>query len=409
MLETYAMITSLKSYSLYEFGCSIDYDGYQARLYDSYKRLHHIFGHTAASYLRYLIESRPELLIAEVKDGIVYTHKWRNGEIKSLLSPFTPFSKEDHYWASHYSFIKQCPAINCNRGISIETYDVRIDSLRHIHDVQVPDGCNATLISHVNHYGHFVLDSLPLHHALHGYFGMSNIYGLNPGLNKAIVNEFNSMMQHISPEHFAGSSSTMPSAFRISRAIAAYTSSPLVSIFLLSHVRDTFAAGTDLSPAFRTLREKMPTVFAANRRRLFVTRGGHAASRISNYYEVTRILIANGFCPIDIGNCTIEEMVILFKNADTIVSECGTASHLSAFFSSDDTKIYSLVPKRLLHEAAKGSLFGCLSYYCGYLHKLNFIVGDSVENCASPTSDSTYYNSNYINKLLGSDRPRSRD
>jgi hypothetical protein len=385
------------------FFCNVpnlgDYMRWQNKLLTSFVRLQENFAPHVASYIRDLIRPEPKIFLIQISNAIVYTHRWGNGEIKSIVSPFVPLSKEDQFWAEQYPFIEKDEDLTDVKKYGAISYSIKKNNLSEIQVVTIPSGTNASLISHVNHYGHFVLDSLPLHLLVHRYFGHAKIYGLDTGVNSEILEEYNYVMRCITRENIMGTISQLPDVFRVSRALVAQPSSPLVSLFLLREIKNLIRKDFTINTE-ESLVGKISTLSYGSRQRLFVTRGGRSASRIYNYSEVTRKLIECGFCPVDIGKLTIPEMVALFRNAKEIVAECGTASHLSAFFSDDIARMYCLIPRRLLYEADASSLFGCLSYYCGYLHRVHFVFGDSVTRHRTPTSDSSNYNIDTIVRAI---------
>lgn len=343
-----------------------------------------------ADYLFSLLGRQAAVFAHLAVNPIVHTHRWKNGESKSVIDPLLVLSTEDLYWAERYPFCgSRVQCSDPSDGLTLAAFPLVADLTPRSDTplISLDPNSVGVLISHVNHFGHFVLDTLPMLLWLKVSCRACRIHGLNTGLSDNILKEY-LYLSYITDTRASGSPQVLdlPDHCRVSNAMSLHSSSPLFSQYLLRKAKALYSRASIVS------RTSIPASGQAiGCRRFFVTRGGRGSSRIHNYNEIVKLLIEHGFCPIDLRDYTVQQTVAILSKASVIVAECGTSSHLSAMLSASTSRVLSLVPERLFRLDDHSAIYGCLSYYCGYLDKASFVFGRSIIIHPIPTSDIAYY------------------
>jgi len=344
-------------------------------------------------YLNSVLATQPMLNIYELSYCSFFNHQWENGDIKLLPVPNIVLCVEDDFWHSHYPFMSQASLSRTSRYIE-KHYTLKPGAALHHRDVA--DGPRyAVLLSHVNHYGHFVLDDLPFH--LWPLSTPTNIWptGLIQLTQSDIfTSELNQLMlaggfkqftHHIIAKQGLTS---MANTTLIAPRATTFT----VRHFLSQKIRQIYIRASRTNVC-RSISNHIAPAHSVGAR-VFITRGP-TNTRIHNYNEIVRFLANEGFNQLDLKGKSIRDLSTMLENVELIVAETGSASHIAELCTADDVPIICLIPSRLLSALPKGELFGCLSYYFAYLHRLTFVSGATVIKGCPVSSDIE----SYIEKL----------
>lgn len=288
---------------------------------------------------------------------------WGNGEVKILPIWRSKFIIQPVlYWLPSYPFLKRIK--DCNHpDIQLYVSDGLVSS-----SVSSDDKFSVFLnASHNNHFGHFLLDSLPLLSCLNGPLGakyagkpMKGLYSYGRGINELLSFAEISIRNHEMCE--SGNPSIRHYSVEYRECLDIVSSSTFVNAYLWRR---------------KYLRLERVRSLKQPSRRIALLRSGDFATRISNRVEVDCCLLANGFKIIDPSSLEISDLVDILINADLVVCESGSCTLNACMFSGNKTRILSLNPARLLLRPDSAMVHGGLPYLLPFIDRIEFIHGNT--------------------------------
>ena len=349
-----------------------------------------------------LSEDHYAYIISGPADVII--HKWPSSEPKILPLWNGILIQSDPYWLDSYPFLKRSlNSSNITHVPSQREYELQGVSLFKGH--QPWSACAnrnvaATIISHNNHFGHFISDNLPLYAAI-GRF-LKAYCGVLPvkfpfRYRKAILEA----LGHYCPELDEGE---YPNGMKLTQVIndqpcgtTIMLKMPLVIDVLPSNVLtnsflSSFLLGNKKLLSEVAVKDKGVSMGL----KLFLSRQGEYSSRIANREEVVSVLKSYGFLIVDPASLTLDRLLYLFAAADVIVSECGSATLNACIFSPRRTRIVSLVPRRLIQDTDDAMTRAGIIYSLGFCDRTVFCMGETVEYSSVQSSDLVYYKTDDI-------------
>lgn len=311
---------------------------------------------------------------------------WGNGEIKILPIWNSKFIiQSDLYWLNSYPFLKAI-------GDRIEP-DFQLYSIigRQGSPISSNDDSSVFLnVSHNNHFGHFLLDNLPLLNLLKGPLGakygsrsMKALYSYGCGIKELLSFVGLSIGNH----EILDFSTTPGAPFLIehSECLDIISTSSYVNAYLWRLYYLSWSRVCDL---------KQPLG------RIALLRSGRFATRVSNRAELEGCLLGNGFKIIDPSSFAISSLVDVLLDADMVVCESGSCTLSAAMFSGKDTRIFSFNPSRLLLNPDAAMVHGGLPYLLPFLDRIEFIHGDTRLPSSIQSSDICNYDLSYLEELI---------
>lgn len=329
----------------------------------------------------------------------VIVHKWPGSEPKILPLWNGILIQSDPYWLDSYPFLKRSPySASITHMPSQREYNLQGVSLHEGH--QTGAACTdrniaATIISHNNHFGHFISDNLPLYAAigrfLKAYCGVMPAkfpFRYRKGILEALdhycpelkeVEYPNSMkLAQVIDDQLCGTTIML----RMPLVIDVLPSNVLTNSFLSSLLRGNKKLVSEV-----TEKDKVVSMGL----KLFLSRQGEYSSRIANHKEIASVLESYGFLKIDPSSLPLDRLIYLFTAADIIVSECGSATLNACIFSPQRTRIVSLVPRRLIQDTDDAMTRSGIIYSLGFCDRTVFCMGETVEYSSVQSSDLVYY------------------
>ena len=206
---------------------------------------------------------------------------------------------------------------------------------------------NTMLISHNNHFGHFIGDDLPL-------ILLSRLspikFPLNLlGLGQIPSGILSNLRLLISPSSVIQSYPISKSSFFNCPNYISYTlSNPIARSFLLYQFLHSQRVCLPLTKSYIVLRE------------------GHYASRVMNYNEIRHLAVSNGFIPIDSTLYSLDDLINLLSDAKTVICESGSTTLLVSICCNHRTRIISLQPDLLFKTPSPDMLESGLPYVLSY-------------------------------------------
>ena len=388
---------------------SIDYSNFSSyrcwvdKLHSVISTNNHGFGLISQKYLLDLV-LRPSVVYSFFLDNSNYfSYTWANGELKGILEPYALVSDEDLYWANQYPFLSQnisdYSPLNPST-LSVTCYNISDKFVDLPSTVDTYNESYGIVVSHVNHFGHFILDDLPLQIWFKLAFPEIKTYGISfENQHKGISTESLLVSNLLPPNLFPYRGVVFPANRRIcvDQSISFAVSNPIIRFYLMSKFRKFLL---NLPSESNNAKINSSELDHFKGKKIFVTRAGSSQTRISNHSDVIKLFRTYNFIILDISVFNLLDISILFSESVLIAAECGTATHLSAILSPSRTQILAFVPETLLQITDNSALYGCLSYYAGYLDRVTFIPGVTVSPGDSITSDIVSYDLRYLNSVL---------
>lgn len=302
---------------------------------------------------------------------------WGNGEVKILPIWQSKFIiKPDLYWLPSYPFLKQIRNGN-QHGIQFHVSDSLMGS-----PISCYDNLSVFLnASHNNHFGHFLMDNLPLLSYLDGPLGaeyagkpIKGLYSYRRGINELLSFAGVTMLDHDICE--LENCQIRPCSVEYRECVDLVSSSTFVNAYLWRR---------------KYLRLEKVTILTQTSRRIALLRSGDFATRIFNKVELDCCLLTNGFEIIDPSLLQISDLIEMLIHADLIVCESGSCTLNACMFSADKARIISLNPSRLLLCPDAAMVHGGLPYLFPFIDRIEFIHGNTRVASAIQSSDICVY------------------
>lgn len=311
---------------------------------------------------------------------------WGNGEVKILPIWQSKFIIQPNLsWLLSYPFLKRIRNSN-QHHMQFHVSDGLVDS-PFSRDETLSVFLNA---SHNNHFGHFLLDNLPLLSYLDGPLGaeyagrpMKGLYSYRRGINELL--SFSGITLLNNDIYEFENLQTNPCSVQYRECIDVVSSSTFVNAYLWR------------SKYLRL--ERVPKLTQTSRR-IALLRSGDFATRIFNKVELDCCLLANEFEIIDPSLLQISDLVDKLMRADLIVCESGSCTLNACMFSANKTRIISLNPSRLLLCPDAAMVMGGLPYLLPFIDRIEFIHGNTCVASPIQSSDICIYDLRALEKRI---------
>jgi len=323
-------------------------------------------------------------------------HKWPNSEAKLLPVWEGIIIQPDDFWLEKYPFLALVPDNEHGyRGNNSEyryCFNITDNRLFYSHSLDPQYAAeNAIVISHNNHFGHFIFDNLPLLNAISPFFH-SYSHSFPLAFPFPYVRGIFDAISGFCPELLADRETDWEATSDIHNSLEA-NRTYLTQVKKLVDIQST----NTLTNAFlsrllvRDIDKDSGKDYNKKSLRIFLTRRGEYVSRIANHAEILAALESIGFIAIDTSTYSVGKLVKIFANAEVIVSECGSTALNACLFSPQSVPIVCLAPTRLIQEPDEGMIRAGLIYTLAFCERLEYYMGDTTQRSAVQSSDIVYY------------------
>ena len=138
----------------------------------------------------------------------------------------------------------------------------------------------------------------------------------------------------------------------------------------------------------------------ARYKKVFLIRTGSFQSRVHNISEITGYLESLGFISLDPVEHSLENLIHILSNSDVVVSEAGSSLINAGLFTSEHTKIIGLMPRSLLLDPSDNMIAGGLPYFFPFIHRINFVLGQTIYSTSIQSSDIAYYSISDLSSII---------
>lgn len=365
------------------------------------KATHSICEEVANSFQEALNESHSIYKIEGKSDVIIY--HWPNAEPKIVPLWGNIIIQSDLYWLEFLPFLNEIEK-NATKIDTFKTYKFQPNDFLYILEGNFQPIKNRLIISQNNHFGHYLLDHLPLIELLNGPFGGINVNSYKPidyPYKDSIIDLLlMSIPQSIDNKMLTRSRSTEKSIFNQLAQPLIITHEKLIDLlptnhytnaYLWSQIRDKFHLNNSL--ALKIQDQKSTKVM--------LIRSGDYKTRIENWEDIKKYLTEIGFIFIDPSQNSAHEILVILRNAGIVICESGSSTLNATIFANPKARIISLNPKRLFQQPNLSMIHGGLPYLLAFCDRIEFILGETTEQAHIPSSDIARYKISKINDILG--------
>jgi len=319
--------------------------------------------------------------------GRIYLYHWPNGELKTLVKRENIVLVDDSYWLRFYPFL-----ISTQSGAHTE-YSINEDFFKC---TSMARKGPIEIITHNNHFGHFLYDNLPL---LAGVspINIGECYGLEYGY-KSGIKELLHLLK-LKNINNADTFSIMPSGsyyasnymIEASDVVEYFSTSPVINSFLLMRqFRKIRLASANISTSHHSCSS-----------RVFLCRNGIDDTRIANRSSLIQLVTERyGFSCINPTGLSEWELLLTLHQADIILCEAGSSTVVASVYSKDTAKLVCLVPERLFLKPTHDMILSGIPYHLIYPQKMNFFTGQTIIPNHTQTSDIVYYDLDGLSALI---------
>jgi hypothetical protein len=342
----------------------------------------------ALDYFKSLINAPQHILLMKGKaEMLEYT--WPNKERKIMPVWYNSFIVQpDLAWLKYYPFIQPCDS----------GYSKILLNKEQLRAIPLCSDTYNIMLSHNDHFGHFLADNFPLLaflscSPLKNFISDCSIPVL--GHRKSILSLFNIL----DIAHQPGVSSGPDNYNKHHKMVhnekgfvcEIMSSSVPASIFLWTQIKTKIIpklASCDIS-LNKTLK-------------IWLVRGSGYESRVHNFDEVSEFLQSEGFIMLDPCTVSISELVKLLYAASYIVAEAGSTTLNAALFANPSCNVISLCSERFIASPSSGMIYGGLPYLLSFADQVRVVIGKVVRTASIESSDLCNYSiSDIYSKLIG--------
>ena len=320
---------------------------------------------------RYIIESK---IIQIQAKGVMINFYWPNSELKAVTLMDNYLITDQSYWLQFYPFID----VKIEKNIMVATINQEFEKKTRAENLNRNE---VTIISHNNHFGHFLFDDYPrllideLQFPSHIHRSMESL-NLSKGIEDLLV-------------------STIPSISSSSPKTEKDHSLKYSENVLQSFITNPFLNSYIIERKFERIRQL--TKGANNTHdKIYIARDGQYESRIANQEEIKVLLDNEGFIMIDPSKYTTIGLIEKLSKASIIVTESGTSCLVASLYSTKSTTVIALVPEELLSNPSEDMVISGLPYHFATPTKIRLVLGKSIDNHVIQTSKKCVYSAKKI-------------
>lgn len=268
---------------------------------------------------------------------------------------------------------------------------------------EIEDSDSTISITHNNHFGHFIVDNLPLLSLLDGpmYTHIKHANALYSTYNpKQVIKE---LLQKTCPtlNYKLRSDLQAPSFNRGSYTFKSRVNYQIISSSILcnAYLIDQY------SKSVRKKEKTNSSAISANQvtpRNIFLVRGNNYLSRVSNIGELKRFLERNDFLIVDPTLVSLDKLEQILYSSELVIAESGSTTLNALWFCANTCRIVSLVSDEIIHNTSTPMIHGGLPYILPFLNRINIFIGESVTYSQTQSSNTCVYDCMKLAELLES-------
>ena len=345
-----------------------------------------------AEHAVFKIEGESDILI----------YHWNNKEPKIVPIWGNMIIQSDLYWLQFLPFLEAVENKSLD-FITNKSYNLKLKYFKSTQKLEQAQIENNLLISQNNHFGHFLLDHLPLIALLGGPLGTNKkkLYkAINYPYKKSITelaeialaesaNIINASQPETKEQNVCDNQN-ISSIIRSAKLIDMQSTNQYTNAYLWSQLSRKLHSTNTPHLANSSIRGT----------KIMLIRGGNYKSRIENWKEVKNYLKDNDFIFIDPSKNTAIELLDLLKNAKIVICESGSTTLNAAIFANISARIVSLNSKRLFQQTDSSMIHGGLPYLLAFCDRIEFILGEAITESNIQSSDITRYSIFDIKRLV---------
>jgi len=316
----------------------------------------------------------------------VLLHKWPNGEFKIIAIPgASVIISENTFWLGQYPFL--------HLSNDYASYDIPYSSAIKLSSA--PNNTSPYVIaSHNNHYGHFLLDELPLLRRFYGssrrevtLFPQPLTYGIYNEL--AAILPLSDVVGSGSPleteKFFSGPGTCSTLLYENVSVGIVYSTNIFLNAFLSKNLSSVIHAKPN---------------YLLDAKACFLVRRDMYNSRISNLEQILAFCSSKGITLLDPSKYSMRQLEALLRDYSVVIAESGSTTLVASLASSSSTRVISLCPTRLLEAPNAHMVSGGLPYLLSFPNKVRFLKGDSRVYSDVQSSDICFYQTDQLEYIL---------
>lgn len=338
-----------------------------------------------------LLDSEPVVSLVKGPCRTVIYH-WPNGEPKLLHIWNNNILLTDNiYWLKSFKFLEVKPDnLTCT---------FRRSELRTFQTLERFD--NTISLTHNDHFGHFVVDNMPLLALLEGPFSTlipadKTIYSTyNPKLViKELLHESNPNLRY-----FIRDDMETPKFKSSSYIFNSTLNYQLISSNVLcnAYLIDKRSKNREIKYSFAEQGIEKSNYVP---KFIFLVRTNEYSTRVNNIRELTSFLERLGFIIVDPLATNLTELEKILATSEIVIAESGSTTLNAVWFCSSNCKIVSLVADELIFNTSMPMIYGGLPYILPFLNRIHIFIGESKTQQQTQSSNSCNYNCKELKKLL---------
>jgi hypothetical protein len=341
----------------------------------------------ALQYFLFIIRDSQHIVLLRNEAEII-EYSWPNKERKLVPIWQDQFIlQQDTNWLSHYPFIHPC-----NEQMSRIIIDRGM-----VKSLPLSTGNCNLMLSHNDHFGHFLADNFPsiafllmsplrniITHTLAPVSGHKNgIYSLFQLIRNLPNNPIFSEMDNLSKAVESISIIDVPLLAEV------VPSSLCVSMYIWSRIKEKI---------INSLTRPVSSIGSPSK--IWLVRSGSYQSRVSNHDELSLFLESEGFVSLDPCDFEINELATIINGASFVVAEAGSTTLNAAFFANPDSRVLSLCSERFFQYPSIGMIMGGLPYLLCFANQVRPVLGRAIINSPIESSDICEYSISDVHKAL---------
>ena len=285
--------------------------------------------------------------------GCVLNYYWPNGELKSLALMDRYLITDQPYWLKYYPFID---IINKKDGDYVEIND-QFCKNASIYEL---NKTKSSLITHNNHFGHFLFDDYPRlvldDLQFKSYISNSKSPGnLSKGIEDILKNCLKIRITNISDQEGRNS------VIKTSNLLTSIATNPIINSYVVMQL-------------FRSYRKGLAKTKSENKK-VYLERSMQYKSRVGNKEELKELLEKENFVRYDPSKYSTMELLEILNDASVIITEAGTSCLVSSLYAPPKCKVLALVPDDLIKNPDKEMIISGLPYHFTNPFNTEFILG----------------------------------
>ena len=261
---------------------------------------------------------------------------------------------------------------------------------------------NTISLTHNNHFGHFLIDNLPLLSLANGpmrsqMLNKDSLYSNNPRqVIKDLINRTCPSLQYkIRTDIEDASCQHISYTFKSQTNFEIISSNILCNAYLIE--QRSRNKTNNLKTSNTWSRDKVKKA-----EHIFLVRGNKYTSRVSNITELTNYLKSIGFLVVDPTEKSLDEIKALLNSSKIVIAESGSTTLNALWFCSESCKIISLVSDELIFNTSTPMIHGGLPYVLPFLNRIKLFIGESKTYYETQSSNSCKYDCRKLGELLKS-------